>query len=860
MTEWVNQLLLGYHSEGQLDLHVGWYIWKRSEATNNRIRLRVNVLRSFLESGASFDEFNASVDKAALPTKKRLKEVFLESVSADSNSRLFTDLLARNLPYLVQRENRPLRLAARKCLFFGTAVYRGESLKRALVLLARLISHDLYLQVEVARVRRLASDLSDFHAARYKDKTLLLSYPCYDVLRNRLQTTCQMVVPSDVVELARAAEEGFYQVTVLGQSLAVEEQLNYVREAQGVSDIVRVSGKDVEAGEGCEKSGRFGGSNLMVRIQGDSSFTNASLLQVAKIAREQQRRVFWKCSLAGAKGGGLRPGPFVRTEGDLVVFTAKVWESYRKSVLKTVRKFGISGMVVDKALENACWSSVDYQKTEKLDELRERLRPHPRLVPLRDVLAELGLINPFYLSMTRLLHLVSPGFQFVSSEFSHAAKIGWKYLFKPFRNAQIKACSLNGMLNYLNSAFFQGLQGRPISDNFLFAQKKSEDPWKAAILGKFHAFIRTKASFFVVSGGGELFVRRADSDLAAVHQQTLLAGLGTPVFYLPLIVDEAQTNNSVIGCALVAEHRLLVVFEKFFELERSLVDLRVSMAGVYRFLRATLQAEALHEWVLALVSDSATVHLSLYEALKNPMSFKFAHPKFVCKMELVSRRRAKAERLEVLRDTAPLTEAGHRFLAVKRFLAAFKKSASADRAALCRKFAKMLARLKVTDQARLQQLFKLDQVAKNKKNYDIFSLMLAQLAASPADAAQLAPLTAEDIRGHLRSMRLGPIAVITPEYGEFVKVGGLAVMIEDLCNGLVAEGETLHVVLPYYHKDKAGDVDWLAARGVEYRENITVGSRFVNYEIGVHELRRPGIAFHFLHHSWLFPAIYQTVG
>lgn len=842
-----------------MDLHIGWYIWKRSEATNNRIRLRVNVLKSFLESGTFFDEFNNFAENTTLPDKKELKESFLQSISADSESKTFTDLLSKKLVFLVQRQNDKLRKTARKYLFFGTAVYRGESLKRALILLARLISHDLYLQIEVERIKRLTSDLSDFHVSAYKEKTLLLSYPCYDVLRNRLQTTCQLIAPKDVIELAKLSGDGFYQVTVLGQSFEVEEQLNYIREAEGTSDIIKVSGKDVDCGENSDKNSKLGDSNLMVGIQGDSTITNASLVQVAKIAKEHKRRVFWKCSLSGSKSSGLRPGPFVRTEGELVVFTNKAWMSYRKSILKTVRKFGISGLVLDKALENACWSSIEYRPTDKLDALRERLRPHPNLTPLRDILSELGLINPFFLTMTRLLDLISPGFQFVSSEFSYAKKIGWKYLFKPFKSSQIKTCSLYGMMNYLNSSFFQGLQGRPISDNFLFAQKKSTDPWKAAVLHKFHSFIRNKASFYVVTGDGDLFVRKMDSDLAAVHQQELISGLGTPVYYFPLIVDEAQANNSIIGCALVSEHRLLVMFEKFFEVEKSLVELKVSMVGVYRFLRATMQTEALHEWILALVSESATIHLSLYEALKNPMSFKFNSPKFVCKMELVSRRKAKADRLEVYKDAAPLSEKSHRFVAVKRFLVAFKKRPSVDKAALTKKFARMLVKLKVVNSLGLNQLFQLDQISKSKKNNDIFTLMLFLLSISPSDIALAAPLTAEIIKAQLNSIKLGPIAVITPEYGEFVKVGGLAVMIEDLSNGLVAEGETIHVIIPYYDKDKAGEIGWLAAKGAEYRENITVGSRFINYELGIHEIRRPGINFYFVHHSWLFPSIYQTV-
>lgn len=71
-------------------------------------------------------------------------------------------------------------------------------------------------------------------------------------------------------------------------------------------------------------------------------------------------------------------------------------------------------------------------------------------------------------------------------------------------------------------------------------------------------------------------------------------------------------------------------------------------------------------------------------------------------------------------------------------------------------------------------------------------------------------------------MSLKTIMVITPEYGEFAKVGGLAVMIEDLCNGFVKLNEKIIVIMPYYNRDWAGKFDYLKEKGAEFVKTIKV--------------------------------------
>jgi glycogen synthase len=54
---------------------------------------------------------------------------------------------------------------------------------------------------------------------------------------------------------------------------------------------------------------------------------------------------------------------------------------------------------------------------------------------------------------------------------------------------------------------------------------------------------------------------------------------------------------------------------------------------------------------------------------------------------------------------------------------------------------------------------------------------------------------------------MGPLVFVTPEYGKYCKVGGIAVMVNDLCKTLVKFGEEVIVIMPYYNTDTKGVKD-----------------------------------------------------
>lgn len=67
---------------------------------------------------------------------------------------------------------------------------------------------------------------------------------------------------------------------------------------------------------------------------------------------------------------------------------------------------------------------------------------------------------------------------------------------------------------------------------------------------------------------------------------------------------------------------------------------------------------------------------------------------------------------------------------------------------------------------------------------------------------------------------LGPIVFVTPEIGRFSKIGGIAVMVDELTQALVTLGCEVIVVSPYYNFNSKGKTGYLKDEGVEWLQNI----------------------------------------
>lgn len=107
--------------------------------------------------------------------------------------------------------------------------------------------------------------------------------------------------------------------------------------------------------------------------------------------------------------------------------------------------------------------------------------------------------------------------------------------------------------------------------------------------------------------------------------------------------------------------------------------------------------------------------------------------------------------------------------------------------------------------------------------------------------------------------KMGPLVFVTPEYGKYCKVGGIAVMANDLCKTLAQFGEEVIVIMPYYNANGKGETSYLDQFGVKYKKNIDIYLKD-HHEFGVHYVEDEGVKIYLLHNPHIYPLVYANLG
>eukprot|EP00026_Physarum_polycephalum_P000294 Phypoly_transcript_00294.p1 GENE.Phypoly_transcript_00294~~Phypoly_transcript_00294.p1 ORF type:complete len:1701 (-),score=242.89 Phypoly_transcript_00294:112-5214(-) len=110
----------------------------------------------------------------------------------------------------------------------------------------------------------------------------------------------------------------------------------------------------------------------------------------------------------------------------------------------------------------------------------------------------------------------------------------------------------------------------------------------------------------------------------------------------------------------------------------------------------------------------------------------------------------------------------------------------------------------------------------------------------------------------LTSNQIGPIVFVCPELGKWSTAGGLGVMVDELTQDLADLGCDIHVISPYYNRNRRGEHGYLAADGIHWVQNIHTWVGAERVEVGIHEGWINGVHVLFLHNIHYFPHIYPT--
>lgn len=110
-----------------------------------------------------------------------------------------------------------------------------------------------------------------------------------------------------------------------------------------------------------------------------------------------------------------------------------------------------------------------------------------------------------------------------------------------------------------------------------------------------------------------------------------------------------------------------------------------------------------------------------------------------------------------------------------------------------------------------------------------------------------------------RTTKLGPLVFLSAELGRFSTAGGLGVMVDELCKGLVGLGLDVYVISPYYTVNRKNQTGYLGD-GIKWTRNVSVNLGTHEVEVGVFQGKEHGVNLIFLERGDYFPKVYADTG
>lgn len=793
-------------------------------------------------------------------TVVEINSLFLNSLATENKSREFFGRVESSLFYLLSSQYKELRKKIIKLLFLGLNIYERDDLSESLQLLNQLLTKNLVFSYRPEHTHAMTEQTCELEAAAFQDKLIFIGYSS-KIRSEKFNLTYELITFQALANFLKTEHNALYQLVICNSDLSICKQLLITNEIGLSKDIVRINCKQLFTADQGEYN--LFNNDLVVNIL-DKSFVQKKVVQnfAAKLAQNNKHLLIQLSLKKLRTHKELGPNLQFLSLLDNPLFNYSIIRGISTFLKRVVRKFSCSGFVIKDMISNITLARIPYQTFETTKKLKEKIAAEEKLVSINQIIMPLHMLNPLHVFIVQKVMLKYPHQVFISRESLNILLVAGKFHLRSINFKKFHDTTLRNFMNYLNCCFYLSLNSMPISRNFVVKQKHSHNPMVDRLVENFFLFIRNKTNLYIISKARDVYASKMSADSFSITEQKHIANLGSKIYYFPIVLWEASVNNSILGCALLSQNKLLIFFEKYFEIEEISVKISFSLKHVYHQLKKNYPDADLDSWWVQTMIDTETRYVRLYEFFHNRYETNLKCARTILGFCFLSSLPESVEPQQIIekRISDPLN-ADFKFYSVKTF---FKSSNSPEPninnwSLQISRLMKFLKDNDIKSASQLNSLFNLSQIKFKKRYFNtLYSLLLLfkNYFSSFAQSSSIEPAEVGEV---LNALKLKNIVVITPEYGEFVKIGGLAVMIEDLCNGLVADYEDIVVVMPYYDYDKMGKKDYLQAKGVVYSQNIDVIHCGIKYEIGVHVLKRQNITFYFLHNFWLFPSIYQTV-
>ena len=501
------------------------------------------------------------------------------------------------------------------------------------------------------------------------------------------------------------------------------------------------------------------------------------------------------------------------------------------SLIKTIRKQLLRSesklVFIDNALELFAFSEKFKSHTD-FSSLKREIFASKKLSHFSNQ-SDRILFHPFYVALLRLS--ITEKVTFVVKESASSLKLGFHYLFDYYQGSNSLCCFDNNFSNVFFSEFFTKLSFQKASNRIILKQGFCNhlEHEKHAI--NFFNFIGNNLPISLYSPKTDLM---ASNDKAEV------------LYFATLPILKPDDTYKAASVLFFNDYDIWISTFSFSSCPSALnINLKV-LSDVFKFLKIDPKKFKFSQ----VQGVDQHFQIPTFELISNPLYLKHLPGENKFRISISEAQTENIEFRSAHSFFLEKKEEGYSFYSIEELF-------DGDDHCSVEKMIDLFEKLKISSLKKLETLESYPQIGNCKLRSARFRSQVRKLAA-------ITDFTSESMKNccslasqHVKNFSNSPIVVLTPEYGNLVKRGGLAVMIEDLSKELAINGEEIIVMMPFFNNLSQCEV--YQDRGVKQVDSFTISCRRKKYEIEVHYLEERGVKFYFFRNNSLWKEVYKSV-
>ena len=839
-----NFVYFGYKLKGKIDSLMISYIDKIAGVNNDE---------DFVLADNMLHEFTTNLSSLSMSSDK-VEELFLISLKENKQEDIFFKFIEDNFYLLLDEKNRKLKRKILKLLFYGINIY-NNNVNRCVSYINKLVREDIDFESDVDKIN-FFTDKIDYHAfTDFKDKIISIIYlTAFGEDEYDYQQIDLIAIPN-ITDMINEIDSTIVYVKVK-EGDKVIKNIVLLKNQEIKESIIKVSETELlrKNFEGLKE--KYKTENVSVDIHNNNHIDHKDLRQMNRKLKEEGFVLFsefdfkMKDDSLSYKLKKLKELP----KGPLKNLTTL--EETVKFIRKAVKEFSLNKITLNNIDSLFSFVSVKDRSIKSIYEIKENLLENKEedRKSISSIISP-NIINPIYLYVSSELLRTYPSITLISSDSIHNTNFSFKLLIRDFKG---KDNFSNKGFNQLTSFLNDRLADSRSNVNFVVDIRENNGRKIDRLTKLFLDSLKDNLRVVFLKNYRKKNLKQIEEE---INGKKMDFGSYTKRRFIPVYSDR---QDEVKIFSFVENDCLTVQITKIDEDFKGKVNF--SLKSYYRYLKKNgLVDDKLDLYISQDNSNNdSTVLYNIFDLTHNQFSCNLNSDCLIYYFSVLDKQSLEKVKIRYKNFREQFWKTNNfnlNYNQIKRFLNKLKKikrtGMNLTEERILREFSNLLTTFSIDTFTDLKKLFLLKQIRKKKSIFQLFITMLKILEKNYNSQFGFSKKNIETL---LSSFYLDKIVVLTPEYGEFMKVGGLAVMIEDLINEMLRFKEEFITIIPYYNVDKKKNENYLIKKGTKYLFNITVSLHNTNYEIGVHELKREGITFYFLHNVYLFPIIYQKVG